>query len=101
MTKFKKLIAGCIGAFIFAALPLASAQNAPATSAPTAQWHSGQRIYSQLNLTDDQKRQLEANKEQHRAKMGAIRQAMKASRQALQEELMKPQLDMTQDHSPS
>ena len=60
-------------------------------------WHSGQRIqeiYNQLNLTDDQKKQLEANKKQHRAKMESIRQEMKADKEALREELMKPQLDM-------
>jgi Spy/CpxP family protein refolding chaperone len=74
MTKIKKVLLGCAGAFIIAALPLAHAQ-APGPDGTSARFHPGQRIeeiYSQLNLTDDQKTQLEA----------------------FQEELMKPHLDM-------
>ena len=94
MIKFKKVLLGCIGLYMFAALPLAGAQNAPVISGPSPQWHSGQGIFNQLNLTDAQKKQLEANRQQHRARMEGIRQEMKTDRQALQDELMKPQLDM-------
>ena len=79
-------------------MSLAHAENAPGAEGPSQKWHSGQRIqeiYSQLNLTDDQKKQLEANKQQHRAKMESARQEIKADKEALKEELMKPQLDMT------
>ena len=96
MTKFKKVLLGVSGLYILAAMSLAHAQN-PVVEGPSQKWHSGQRIqeiYNQLNLTDDQKKQLEANKQQHRAKIQSVRQAMKTQREALQEELMKPRLDM-------
>jgi len=86
-----------IGLYILAVLSLAHAQNAPASNSASFKEHSGQRvqeIFNQLNLTDDQKKQLEVNKEQHRAKMQSARQAMKAYKEALQEEIMKPRLDM-------
>jgi periplasmic protein CpxP/Spy len=97
MTKFKKVLFGFLGAYLLVALSLAQAQNAPAAEGSSQKLHFGQRIqeiYDQLNLTDDQKKQLEANKQQHRAKMESARQAMKTSREAFREELMKPQLDM-------
>ena len=52
-----------------------------------------QKIWDQLNLTQDQKKQLEANKQQHRAKSTAVRRQMKINRDLLRAELMKPQLD--------
>jgi protein CpxP len=97
MTKFKKVLFGVLGVYIFAVLSLAQAQDAPGTSGPSEKWHPGQRIqeiYNQLNLTDEQKKQLEANKQQHRAQMENARQAIKADKEALRAELMKPQLDM-------
>ena len=96
MTKFKKVLFGFFGLYILAALSLAQAQNAPGSEGPSPKWHSGQRIqgiYSQLNLTDDQKKQLGANKQQHRAEMESIRQEMKIDREALRGALMQPQLD--------
>ena len=57
MTKFRKVLLGCIGLCIVTALGPACAQNAPTSSAQPTQWHSGQRIFSQLNLTDDQRKQ--------------------------------------------
>jgi len=51
-------------------------------------------IFSQLNLTEDQKKQLEANKKEHRAKMENAHQEMKIDKEALKNELMKPYLDM-------
>jgi len=96
MTKFKKVLFGFFGLYVLAALPLAHAEN-PGPDGSSQKWHSGQRIqqiYSQLNLTDDQKKQLEVNKQQHRAIMVSIRQEMKTDKEALQQELMKTQLDM-------
>lgn len=97
MTKFKRILLGCIGFCIFTALPLVHAQNAPGPGGSNPTGHYKQRIqeiYNQLNLTDDQKKQLEANKKQHRAKMESIRHEIKVNKEALRDELMKPQLDM-------
>lgn len=97
MTKFKKVLFGFLGAYLFAALALAQAQIAPSADGNPPKWHPGQRIqeiYRQLNLTDDQKKQLEANKEHLRTIMETVRQEMKTDREALKVELMKPQLDM-------
>src|SRR5208283_4151002 len=47
-----------------------------------------------LHLTQAQKKQLEDNKNQHRARTKDIREQMKSYRQVFQQELMKPQLDM-------
>jgi Spy/CpxP family protein refolding chaperone len=97
MTKFKRVLSGFLGAYLFAVLSLAHAQNVPGPDESYSKAHSGQRIqeiYNQLNLTDDQKKQLEANKQQHRAAALDARREMKANREALQEELMKGQLDM-------
>ena len=54
-----------------------------------------EEIYRQLNLTDDQKRQLQANKQQLQAKMQMARGEMRNYKEALRTELMKPQLAMT------
>jgi Spy/CpxP family protein refolding chaperone len=97
MTKLRKVLFGFLGAYLFMALALAQAQNAPAADVSSSKWHPGQRIqeiYSQLNLTDDQKKQLETNKQQHRAIMETARKQMKADREALKDELMKAQLGM-------
>jgi len=96
MTRFKRVSGGFIGAYLLMALSLAQAQNAPGPEGASLKWHSGQRIqeiYDQLNLTGDQKKQLEVNKQQHHARMESARQEMKNEKQALKEELMKPQLD--------
>jgi RNA polymerase sigma-70 factor (ECF subfamily) len=103
MTKFKKALLGVTVGFIVAAFPLAHAEN-PGPDGTSAKGHSlprqqagGQRfeeIYSQLNLTDVQRKQLEANKHQHRTRMERARQEMKMDKEELKEELMKPQLDM-------
>ena len=97
MTNVKKLFLGTIIVFSFAALPLAQAEN-PGPDGALPKGHFGQRIqeiYNQLHLTDDQKNKLEANKKQHRAEMESARQSMKTDKEALQAELMKPQLDMS------
>ena len=53
-----------------------------------------QEIYNQLNLTDDQKQKLEANKQQHMVKMGSFRQGLKTNREAIEQELMNTSMDM-------
>jgi len=98
MTKFKKVLFGFFGAYLFTAIVLAHAQNAPEPDASFQKEHSGkhiQEIYKQLNLTDDQKQQLDTIKQQHRARMVSSRQELKADKETLQQELMKPQLDMS------
>jgi len=57
-----------------------------------------QEIFKQLNLTDEQKKELEANKQQNRVQMKAVHQQMKVAMDAMQDELMKPQLDMDRIH---
>jgi len=97
MKIFKKTLFVFFWVYLLVALPLTQAQNAPGIDKSSQEIHSGQRIqdiYNQLNLTDDQKKQLEANKKQHRAIMKSAHQEMRTEKQALQEELMKPQLDM-------
>jgi Spy/CpxP family protein refolding chaperone len=101
MTKTRKILFVLFGAYLFAAMSLANAQNAPGLEGSSAKPHNGQRIqeiYQQLNLTDDQKKQLDANKQEHRAKMEAARQEVKADKEALHGELMKTQLDIPKIH---
>ena len=93
MIKFKKVLLVCIGLCIFAAMPPAGAQNTSAPSGLSSQWHTGQRIFSQLNLTDEQKNNWRPISNST-VKDGKGPQAIKAARQALQDELMKTQLDM-------
>jgi len=98
MTKFKRVLFGVTGLFIFAAMPLAHAQG---VAGGDERIHSGgriQEIYKLLNLTDDQKKELDTNKKQHRARMEFFRQAIKTDKDALKEELMKSKLDMSKIH---
>ena len=57
------------------------------------------KIFDQLNLTEDQKKQLEANKKAQREGMKSSFEQMKALRQELKQELMKPELDMNKINS--
>lgn len=52
------------------------------------------KIFDQLDLSEDQKKQLGTNKEQQREKMKAVFEQMKSQKDALKQELMKSQLDM-------
>ncbi len=54
-----------------------------------------QEIYGQLNLNEDQKKQLDVNKAQHRDKMKGVFDRMRSARNQLNQELMKSDLDMT------
>ncbi len=53
-----------------------------------------QEIYSQLNLTPEQKKALESNKSGNHQKRKAVFEKMRTYREALNQELMKPNLDM-------
>ncbi len=107
MTKLKKVLFGFFGVYLFAVIfpvPCSANVENPGVNGPLHKEYSlfhqqagGQRIqeiYSQLNLTDGQKKQLESNKQQHRAKMESTRQEMKTNKEALRRELMKSQLDL-------
>ena len=97
MKKFEKVLFGVIGFFVFAALPLAQAQNTPGPQEHAQVRHFDQRIqeiFKQIGLTDSQKKQLEVNKKQHQERMKSIWQQIKTNREALRDELMKPQMDM-------
>jgi Spy/CpxP family protein refolding chaperone len=83
--------------YVFCAVSLTYADSPSAQGFPQTWKHGSggtQEIYSQLHLTDAQKKQLEDNKTEHRAKIKAVRAQMKTYRQAFQQELMQPTLDM-------
>ncbi len=97
MTKFKKVLWGFSALYLAATLSLAHAQGAPQPGATSPKWHTGQHIediYNQLNLTDDQKKQLDSNKQQHRSKMWMARQQMKTYKEEMRSALMSLQLDI-------
>ena len=82
----------------FLAVPAAYAADngsTPEKPGSSHKWHKkAKEIYSQLNLTDQQKKQIEANKSNDKAQAKALFENIKSNRQALKQELMKPQLDM-------
>ncbi len=53
-----------------------------------------EEIYSQLNLTPEQKKEIENNKLANREKRKALFEKMRAQKEALNQELMKTDLDM-------
>lgn len=53
-----------------------------------------QKMWDQLNLTPEQKKQLEDNKAKNREGMKATFEKMESYRESLKAELMKPELDM-------
>ena len=57
------------------------------------------KIFSQLNLTEDQKKQLDTNKKAQMQDMKGLFQQMKTLSRSLNEELMKSQLDMAKVNS--
>ena len=96
MARIRKIVLSVIGIGFLTVMPLVRAESLDADR-PFPKGHyeqRGQEMFSQLNLTEDQKQQLEANKKQHRAKMESIREEMKTAKKALQDELMKGELDM-------
>ncbi|MBF0505127.1 MAG: Spy/CpxP family protein refolding chaperone [Candidatus Omnitrophica bacterium] len=97
MTKLKRVLLSGFFLSVLSTACLVQADNpSQADSLKTAK-HGGvgiQEIFSQLNLTEPQKKQLEDNKTKHRNKMKIARQQREAYSKDLQQELMKPQLDM-------
>ena len=95
--NIKKCLLGCAVVAGFLATPLVYA-NDTGNAAPEHggksmhKWH--EEIYAQLNLTDDQKKQLEDNKQKNREQKKVLFGRMKSSREALRQEFMKPDLDM-------
>ncbi len=53
-----------------------------------------QEIYSQLNITPEQKKDLESNKLANREKRKVLFEKMRSQKEALNQELMKADLDM-------
>ena len=94
MPKFKKVFFVFLGVYLFAALSLVGAQNVQGADEKHMDQHI-REVFSQLNLSDNQKQQLEVNKKQHRSRMEDARRSMKVNKDALQQELMKPTLDMS------
>lgn len=66
----------------------------PGPEAGAMHHHKGAGLLKQLNLTEDQKKQLEANKEKRKEEMKTWFTQMKSQREALRQELMKKDLDM-------
>ena len=97
MIKYRNLLSCFVVSWAMLMFSLAQAQPAPQPEGPTDKEHvehSIQAVFDQLNLTDDQKRQLADNKQQQHSKMETAHQAMKQARGDFQRELMKPDLDM-------
>ena len=51
------------------------------------------KMYDKLNLSEEQRAQLKAQKESHRAEMTGVRQQIQAKRQEFQEEIQKKEFD--------
>jgi len=69
---------------------------------PPAERHMQKRIqeiYSQLNLTEDQKKQLETNKQNQQGQRKLLFEQMKTQHDAMHQELMNPNLDMNKINS--
>jgi len=89
MSKLKSTLCAFFIFFAITSLPQAFGQN--------EENHPGQhvqQIFSQLNLTDDQKKLLESNKQDHRARMEGARAELRTTKEALQQEIMDPELNM-------
>ncbi len=93
MRKIKQVMVFGLALYTLGAWSLGLAQE----PGPQEKEHFKQHIeavFKQLDLTDEQRKQLDANKEKHHGKMDVIRQEMKQDRESMKAELMKPQLDM-------
>jgi Spy/CpxP family protein refolding chaperone len=98
MTKKNQLRTLFLLALLFLAAPVAFAM--PTDKGPagdqvaTEKGHWRDQIYKDLNLTAEQKKLLDENKNQNRQEMKALFQSIKDKRALLQQELQKDQLDM-------
>ena len=57
-------------------------------------WKKIQQIHDQLNLSEEQKKQLDENKSKSKAQMKDLFEKKRSLRTAMRQELMKPELDM-------
>lgn len=98
ITKLKMLMCA-----VFAAAVLCSgvvyAQGPESGSAPSKEMMEKMnarrdQLYKELNLTDEQKKALEENKNRHREESKALFEQMRAKRDLMREELQKDKLDM-------
>ncbi len=81
----------------FIAVPIVYAQHKPVMRGAVEHERMEkkiQEIYNRLNLSEDQKTQLEANKQKQNGQMKSFFAQMKTQRNAMHQELMKPDLDM-------
>jgi Spy/CpxP family protein refolding chaperone len=83
--------------------PLAYAQDAQTPGGNRYGWQQNMRsrmrekrqdIYSQLNLTQEQKKRLDDNRLKNREKIKEMMEKARSERVALNQELLKPKLDM-------
>ncbi len=103
MMSYGKWVLVAVAASVFFVLqPVYAYENDGTPSKESGGWRKDhewmekktQEIYSQLNLTDDQRKQLEDNKQRHMDQKKASFDQIRSYREALNQELMKPQLDM-------
>ena len=100
MMDFKKNIFVCVLMTGFCALPIVYADEADHSFYSSSKWHERmekkrEEIYGQLNLTEGQKKQLEANKKRHHEDKRVVFEKMKSYKESFKQELMKPDLDMS------
>ena len=92
----KNGLLGCAFAVGLLAAPLAHAHGMGDDA--SEHWGKGmhrQKIYAQLHLTDEQKKQLEDNKQKNREQKKVLFGQMKSARESLRQEFMKPDMDMS------
>ena len=106
--NFKKIIPASVLICSFFVVPFVYAEDGKKSPPGPSSEHSSfshnrhekwdkkvQEIYNQLNLTAEQKKQLDDNKQKHREKMKASFEKMRSYKEALNQELMKADLDMS------
>ena len=97
LNKIKGTVPCFSGGLFPSILVLMMLTSLPQAFAQNEENHPGQhvqQIFSQLNLTDDQKKLLESNKQDHRARMEGARTELKKTKEELQQEIMAPVLNM-------
>ncbi len=100
---FKKIIFLYVLVLGFAGMPWTYADDeSPASTEQERFWQikheekekSIREIYTQLNLTDEQKKQLEENKRSEKDSKKDLYGKIRSYKEALNQELMKPELNM-------
>ncbi|MDE2214612.1 MAG: periplasmic heavy metal sensor [Candidatus Omnitrophica bacterium] len=101
MPSVKKILFCFLSSSLLMAVPLALAQDAPGHEGhfPNARMEKRiHEVFNQLGLTEEQKKELQANKEKYRPRIISERRQMRAVMEALRKELMKPRLNMARIH---